>query len=254
MIWLSTKEEHYRCLRLVFDSLKRVGLKLNRSKCVFVATVLLYLGHILTSEGIKPDPSKVTAVFNMPVPQCKEGLQRFLGMTHYLCKSLPQYSEVTAPLCKLLKKEVHWHFEKPQLEAIKKLKEMTTNSPVLQLYDPSKPTRLTTDASRNGLGDILKQQHDEHVKPVIYASQVLQPEEKDFCPLEKETLSIVFYWSKSHDCLYSCHFEVNNDHKPLHQVFKKSTLKAPPRVHKTLVSIPTLLLRLRLCPRQNCCC
>ena len=186
VIWSSTKEEHYRHLKLVFDRLKRAGLKLNRSKCVFVATVLLYLGHILTSEGIKPDPSKVSAVVNMPVPQCKEDLQRFLGMITYLCKSLPQYSEVTAPLCELLKKEVHWHFEKPQLEAINKLKDMTTNSPVLQFYDPSKPTRLTTDASGNGLGEILKQQHDEHFKPVIYASQALQPEEKDFCPLKRK--------------------------------------------------------------------
>ena len=131
LIWSSTKEEHYKRLKLVFDCLKRAGLKLNRSKCVFVATELLYLGHILTSDGIKPDPSKVSAAVNMPVPQCKEDLQRFLGMTNYLCKLLPQYSEVTAPLRKLLKKEAHWHFEKSQLEAINKLKEMTTNSPVL---------------------------------------------------------------------------------------------------------------------------
>ena len=130
------------------------------------------------------------------------GLTKFLGMRNYLCKFLPQYSEVTAQRRKLLQKEVHWHFEKPQLEAVNKLKEMTTNSSVLQFYDPSKPTRLTTDASRNGLGAILEQQHDEHWKPITYASRALQPEEKDICPLEKETLSIFFGCYKFHDFLY----------------------------------------------------
>ena len=131
IVWSSTKEEHYKHLKLVLDRIKQAGLKLNRSECVFIATELIYLGHNITSAGIKPDPPKVAAVVSMPVPQCKEDLQRFLGMTNYLCKFLPQYSEVTAPLCELLKKEVHWDFGKPQLEAVNKLKDMVTNSPVL---------------------------------------------------------------------------------------------------------------------------
>ena len=190
---------------------------MNRSKCVFIATELIYLGHNITSAGIKPDPSKVAAVVSVLVPQCKEDLQRFLGMTNYLCKFLTQYSEVTAPLRELLKKEVHWDFGKPQLEAVNNLKDMVTNSPVLQFYDPSRPTRLTTDASGNGLGAILEQQHDEQWKPVAYASRAIQPYEKDF--------------------LYGHHFEVNNDHKPLRQIFKKSIFQAPPRIPQFLLAL-----------------
>ena len=153
----------------------------------------------------------------MLVPQCKEDLQRFLGMTNYLCKFLTQYSEVTAPLRELLKKEVHWDFGKPQLEAVNNLKDMVTNSHVLQFYDPSRPTRLTTDASGNGLGAILEQQHDEQWKLVAYASRAIQPYEKD--------------------SLYGHHFEVNNDHKPLRQIFKKSIFQAPPRIPQFLLAL-----------------
>ena len=57
-------------------------MKLNLKKCEIVKEEITFLGHLLTSEGIKPDPQKVTAIKDMPYPENKEALQRLLGMSN----------------------------------------------------------------------------------------------------------------------------------------------------------------------------
>lgn len=80
-------------------------------------------------------------------------------MTNYLCKFIPKYSEITTPLRELLHNEVHRSFDKPQKEAIERLKQMITNAPILQFYNPKLRTKLTTDTSKIGLGAVLQQKH-----------------------------------------------------------------------------------------------
>lgn len=83
-------------------------MKLNPDKCKFRVTSVSYVGHLLTADGIKPDPDKTTAVRQMPKPEDKQALQRFLGMTNYLSKFIPHYSDVTGPLRELLKQDAEW--------------------------------------------------------------------------------------------------------------------------------------------------
>ena len=128
----------------------------------------------------------------MPDPTNVKELQRFLGMITYLGKFIPQLSVETAPLRTLLEKDVMWTFDKPQREAIKKLKELITSSPVLKYYNPKLPTRISSDASQEGLGAVLEQDHDNEWHPVTFVSRSLTPAESNYCPLERETLSIVF--------------------------------------------------------------
>ena len=117
------------------------GLKLNRSKCVFGITDLKFLGHIISKRGIEPDPEKVSATVDIPLPTNKKELQRFLGMVNYLRKFLPNLSDVSAPFRKLLEKDVEQCFDAPQIKAVQELKEMVTNNPVLKFYIQL-PTRV----------------------------------------------------------------------------------------------------------------
>ena len=101
-------------------------------------------------------------------------------MITYLGKFIPQLSVETAPLRTLLEKDVMWTFEKPQREAIKKLKELITSSPVLKYYNPNLPTRISSDASQEGLGAVLEQDHDNEWHPVAFASRSLTPAESNY--------------------------------------------------------------------------
>ena len=81
----------------------------------------MFLGHIISSEGLKIDPSKTEAITKIPLPRSFNELQRFLGMVNYLGKLIPNLAEHTTPLRNLLKKDV-LELKKPQLDTIENLK------------------------------------------------------------------------------------------------------------------------------------
>ena len=156
VIWEKTLAEHDNRLRKVLLKVRESGLKLNKNKCQFCKNSIVFLGHIISSEGIKVDPSKTDAITKMSVPQSLTELQRFLGMLNYLAKFIPNFAEVTAPLRVLLKKDVVFKLQKSQLDVIEKLKTLITSAPILKIFDSNLPTRLKTDASSEGLGALLE--------------------------------------------------------------------------------------------------
>ncbi|GFS28712.1 retrovirus-related Pol polyprotein from transposon 297 [Nephila pilipes] len=100
----STVEEHCRLLRRTLLKARKANLKFNELKTQLSQTSVNYLGHVLSDEGIKPDPKKIRAIEQFATPNCKEDLQRFLGMVTYLAKFTPHLSNLTHNLRQLLKK------------------------------------------------------------------------------------------------------------------------------------------------------
>ena len=143
----------------MFLKIRKSGLKLNRKKCQTGVKSIVFLGHIISSEGIKVNPAKIEAITKMPLPNSVNELQQFLGMITYLGKFIPNLAEVTSPLRTLLKKEVEFKLEKSQLDAIGKLKLLVTTTPCLKIFSPNLQTRLKIDASSEGLGALLEQNH-----------------------------------------------------------------------------------------------
>ena len=227
VVWGDTKDNHDRRLKNVLSRIRFSGLKLNRSKCIFGSNQITYLGQLLTSEGVKADPRKVSAILDMPAPENKSDLQRFLGMVTYLGKFVPNLSEVSAPLRVLLEKDIVWSFDTPQQQAFQELKLIITNAPVLKYFDPKLPIKVSSDASKSGLGATLEQKHGDNWYPVAFASRSMTSSETNYAQIEKEILSIVFACERFNDFLYGQRFLVENDHKPLKDIFKKTVLKSP---------------------------
>ncbi len=80
VIFSENEEKHLQHLNQVFSSLSNAGLTLNLRKCNFFQKSLTFLGHVISGEGVKTDPSKVSAVCDFPVPQSLKDLQRFIGL------------------------------------------------------------------------------------------------------------------------------------------------------------------------------
>ena len=150
VVWRDTKDNHDRRLKNVLSRIRFSGYKLNRSKCIFGSNQITYLGQLLTSEGVKADPQKVSAILSMPAPENRSDLQRFLGMVTYLGKFVPNLSEVSAPLRVLLEKDIVWSFDTPQQQAFQELKLIITNAPVIKYFDPKLPIKVSSDASKSG--------------------------------------------------------------------------------------------------------
>ena len=95
---------HDRRLRSVLQRCRDANLILNKDKCVIKTQELQYLGHIISPHGVKADPAKVAAVVDIPVPESKEDVRRFIGLITYLSKYFPNLSSIAAPLRDLMKK------------------------------------------------------------------------------------------------------------------------------------------------------
>ena len=98
VVWGEDVEQHDARLRQVLDRCRESNLKLNREKCHFRVSEVRYVGHVLSADGVKPDPQKVEAINRMPVPVNREELQRFLGVVTYLSKFILNMSQKSAPL------------------------------------------------------------------------------------------------------------------------------------------------------------
>ena len=237
VVWGDTKDNHDRRLKNVLSRIRFSGYKLNRSKCIFGSNQITYLGQLLTSEGVKADSQKVSAILSMPAPENRSDLQRFLGMVTYLGKFVPNLSEVSAPLRVLLEKDIVWSFDTPQQQAFQELKLIITNAPVLKYFDPKLPIKVSSDASKSGLGATLEQKHGDNWYPVAFASRSMTSSGTNYVQIEKEILSTVFACEHFNAFLYGQRFLVENDHKPLKDIFQKPVLKSPPRIQRFLLRL-----------------
>ena len=110
VVFGSTPEEHWRNLWAMLDTLHTSGLRLNAKKCVMGVSESKFLGHIISADGVQPDPEKVKAILDAPLPEDQAQLRSFLGSITYLTQYLPHLATVIAPLRKLTQKGVPWRW------------------------------------------------------------------------------------------------------------------------------------------------
>ena len=163
----------------------------------------------------------------------RQGSANLHGFIQYLGKFMPNMSTVSAPLRTLLEKNTAWHWDEKQETSFQKLKEMATNAPLLQNYNPNKPLTLSVDASSKGLGAVLIQNQ----KPVAYASRALTQTQHRYPQIEKETLAIVYGCNKFHEYVYGRRVQIETDHKPLQSIFLKPLHQTPPRLQRLLIAL-----------------
>ena len=209
------------------------GIVLNPDKFEHGVTCVPFMGHLLTSKGLKPDPSKVSAILDMPRPTDVAAVRRFNGTVTYLAKFLPRLSEVIKPLTALTCNNTPWTWGPEQENAFTKVKYLISNAPILRHYDPDEDLIVQCDASQDGLGACLMQCG----QPLMYASRTMTSTEQAYAQIEKETLAIVFAMERFHQFTYGRMTMVQSDHKPLETIMKKPLSKAPLRLQRMLLRL-----------------
>lgn len=165
-------EENLNILRQVLIILKKRGLELNVSKCLFLKREIEYLGYLVSENGITLCKRHVQAILEYPQPNDVKELQRFLGLCNYFRRFIKDYALKNNVLQTLLKKDVSFDFSTECKVAFECLKEELASPPVLCIYNPSAETELHTDASSYSFGAILIQkQRDGHFGPIAYFSK-----------------------------------------------------------------------------------
>lgn len=209
---------HNRNLAKVLQRLRNVNLKLNPSKCEFMRKEILYLGHIISSEGISPDPEKISTIKQYPQPQNADQTKRFIAFANYYRRFIKNFAHLAAPLNHLTRKGVTFTWTNECQTSFLKLKECLANPPVLQYPDFSDTNKfiLKTDASGYALGAVLSNSDES---PIAFASRSLNKSEKNYSTIEKELLSITWAVKHFRPYLYGRHFTIFTDHRPLIYLF-----------------------------------
>jgi transposase InsO family protein len=219
VIYADSLEEHKQKLNQLFQRLREAGLSLQTDKCEFFKKELMYLGHIISDKGVKPNPEKVKAVKLYPIPKNHKELRQFLGLVGYYRRFIKDFSSITQPFTSLFRKNASFKWEMQQQINFEKIKVLLSNEPILQYPDFDKEFILTTDASDEGIGAVLSQGRIGNDLPVAYASRTLNKAERNYNTTEKELLAIVWATKHFRPYLYGKRFKIVTDHKPLTWLF-----------------------------------
>lgn len=235
LVYGATREEHDRNLHAVLQRSRERGVRLNADKCTIGATEVSYFGHVLSAEGIRPDPNKIAAIREMEAPKSRAELETVLGMVNYLAKFAPSLSEINAPMRHLLKQSNEFVWDEQHDAAFQKIKDTLTSEPgpVLIYFDPEKDLCLQVDASKYGLGAVLMQDG----RPISYASRSLTDSEVNYAQIEKEMYAVLYGFRRFHQYVYGRHVMVQSDHKPLESIMKKPLAAAPPRLQRMILQL-----------------
>ena len=155
------KVEHDARLRAVLDRFRAANVTLN-GKCELEKSCIKFAGHVVSGNGISPDPDRFAAVLNMVLPTDVSGMRFFLGMVTQLAKYSSSLAELSAPLHDLLHKDRAWTWDTFQQTVFDSLKKAIASAPILALHDPGRPTLVSADSLSYGKGAVLKQQHTTH--------------------------------------------------------------------------------------------
>ena len=150
-------DDHIKNLNTVLSRLDSYGLRLQLSKCKFMQKSVVYMGTVISADGISPADEKVEAIKQAPRPKNSTQLRSFLGMVNYHGKFIRNLSSILQPLNQLLQKNHDFVWSTKCEDAFNKAKDSLSSAHVLVHYDPSLTVILESDASlRISVGKIVR--------------------------------------------------------------------------------------------------
>lgn len=231
-----THEVH---LKAVFDRLRKYGLSINFSKCVFGVEEIDYLGYKINKHGIEPLSERVTAIQDFPRPKTIQELRRFLGVINFYRRFLKNAAEIQAPLNAYLvgatkndKRPIKWTEDSSR--AFTACKQQLAEASLLFHPQEDAPLAFTTDASDVAMGATLEQKVNGKWQPLGFFSQKLSPTQQRYSAYDRELLAV---YSSIKFFRHFCEGQqliIKTDHKPLVYAFQQKADKASPRQQRHL--------------------
>uniref|UniRef100_A0A2N9HIT5 Reverse transcriptase n=1 Tax=Fagus sylvatica TaxID=28930 RepID=A0A2N9HIT5_FAGSY len=182
----------------------------NLKKCSFFTDRVIFLGFIVSSEGVSPDPQKVQSVVDWPQPKNIHDVRSFHGLASFYRRFIRGFSTIMSPIIDCMKQgEFKW--TNAATKAFTEIKKKLTEAPIMRLPDFTKPFEVECDASGLGIGGVLSQERH----PVAYFSEKLNDAKLKYSTYDKEFYAIVrSLWHWEH-YLLPHEFVIYSDHDAL---------------------------------------
>ncbi|KAI3696894.1 hypothetical protein L6452_29499 [Arctium lappa] len=220
LVYSKSETEHEQHLREVLEVLRKERLYAKFSKCDFWLKEVQFLGHVVTRDGVKVDPSKIEAMMNWEPPKSPSEIRSFLGLAGYYRRFIQDFSKIASSLTVLTRKNVKFEWTETQEKAFRILQKKLCEAPILTLPEGSEDFVVYSDASKMGLGCVLMQRG----KVIAYASRQLKIHEQNYPTHDLELAAVVFALKLWRHYLYGTKCTLYTDHKSLKYVFGQKEL------------------------------
>ena len=144
--------------------LQERNLTLNKDKCKFGMSQIVFMGLLLNKHGVGPTEEKVKAIRETGAPTNVAKLRSFLGLISFSAQFLPDFTDT------LTHQSTKWRWGREENGAFEALKNQLAEVSMMTFYNKEAPTEVVTDASPVGLGAILVQEKQEVKRAVAFAS------------------------------------------------------------------------------------
>ncbi|GJZ60786.1 putative reverse transcriptase domain-containing protein [Tanacetum coccineum] len=220
LIYSKNKEEHKEHLRIILELLQKEKLYAKFSKCEFWLDSVKFLGHVINSQGVHVDPTKVEAIKSWSAPKSPTEVRQFLGLAGYYRRFIEGFSLIVKPLTKLTQNNKTYEWGEEEEEAFQLLKGKLCSAPILALLEGSEDFVVYCDASLKGYGAVLMQRE----KVIAYASRQLRTHEENHTTHDLELGAVVFALRLWRHYFYGVKYTVFTDYKSLQYILDQKEL------------------------------
>jgi hypothetical protein len=191
-VFSQSDDEHLRHLRRVFEKCRKFGISLNPKKSLFGLEEGKLLGHIISKDGIKIDPSRIEAIQKLEHPRNIKELQSFIGKINFLRRFIPNLAELLRNITNMLKKDTKIKWDTESKQSFEQVKHALTQAPVLISPDFTKDFYLFSFASEHTIAAVLLQKNNEgYEQPIAFFSKALRDAALNYKIMEKQAFSLV---------------------------------------------------------------
>lgn len=220
IIFSRNESDHFEHVSKVLNILADNNFKLNIEKSSFFKSSVVFLGFVISTEGISMEKSKLEAIKNFPRPQTVKQVRSFLGTVNYYARFIPKMAEILVPLYDLLKKQVRFKWSEKHENAYNEIKSSLHERFSLIIPDFNSEFFLNTDASGDSLAGFLYQIVDNQERPIAFLSKRFNPTQKKYSINEREMLAIIYSIHKLKFYLIGNKFTINTDNQSLIAILK----------------------------------
>ena len=186
LVFSKTMEEHVEHLKVILDILQTERLFINLEKSEFCKDKLIFLGSVISANGLSMDPEKVKAILEWPIPQNITEVKSFHGLVNFYKRFIRNFSGISAPLTDCTRGN-KFNWTKATTVSFEQLKKRVTEAPILTLPNFDKLFTVECDASRVAIGGVLSQEG----RPIAFFNEKLNESKQKYSTYDKELYAAV---------------------------------------------------------------
>ena len=186
-------DQHIQRVDEVLERISKAGLKFKPEKCNLLQTEVVFLGHVVSSQGVKPDPTNVVKITDWPRPTYAKEVKQFVATGSYYWRFIKNFAKIARPLFDLTKKDAGFKWGDSCEAAFTEIKEALVGPEVMGHPLNDGTFYLDTDTCGTGIGAVLSQEQAGRERVIAYASRSTCKSERNYCITEQDLLAVVYF-------------------------------------------------------------